>query len=60
MVTLFSSDKSDDAEMLRQMRLLYCRSNRLIRMFNKCSKYVVSVQPFIDLIFGLNTKIYIF
>ena len=34
---IFSSDNSDDAEMLRQMRLLYCRSNRLIRMFNKCS-----------------------
>ena len=29
----FTSDNSDDAEMLRQMRLLYCRSNRLIRMF---------------------------
>ena len=31
---IFTSDNSDDAEMLRQMRLLYCRSNRLIRMFN--------------------------
>ena len=27
--------------MLRQMRLLYCRSNRLFRMFNKCSKNVL-------------------
>ena len=27
--------------MLRQMRLLYCRSNRLIRMFNKCSQNVL-------------------
>ena len=36
-----TSDNSDDAEMLRQMRLLYCRSNRLIRMFNKCSQNVL-------------------
>ena len=35
---MFSSNNSDDIEMLRQMRLLYCRSNRLFRMFNKCSK----------------------
>ena len=27
---------NDDAEMLRQMRLLYCRSNRLVRLFSKC------------------------
>ena len=39
---IFSSDNSDDAEMLRQMRLLYCRSNRLIRMFNKCSQNVLT------------------
>ena len=38
---IFSSDNSDDAEMLRQIRLLYCRSNRLIRMFNKCSQNVL-------------------
>ena len=38
---LFTSDNSDDAEMLRQMRLLYCRSNRLIRMFNKCSQNIL-------------------
>ena len=38
---MFSSNNSDDNEMLRQMRLLYCRSNRLFRMFNKCSKYVL-------------------
>ena len=38
---IFSSDYTDDAEMLRQMRLLYCRSNRLIRMFNKCSQNVL-------------------
>ena len=33
---------SDDAEMLRQMRLLYSRLNSLIRMFNKCSQNVLS------------------
>ena len=38
---MFSSNNSDDTEMLRQMRLLYCRSNRLLRMFNKCSKNVL-------------------
>ena len=38
---MFSSNNSDDPEMLRQMRLLYCRSNRLFRMFNKCSKNVL-------------------
>ena len=38
---IFTSDNSDDAEMLRQMRLLYCRSNRLIGMFNKCSQNVL-------------------
>ena len=34
---MFSSNNSDDTEMFqknRQMRLLYCRSNRLFRMFN--------------------------
>ena len=38
---MFSSNNSDDNEMLRQMRRLYCRSNRLFRMFNKCSKHVL-------------------
>ena len=38
---MFSSNNSDDNEMIRQMRLLYCRSNRLFRMFNKCSKHVL-------------------
>ena len=35
---MFSSSNSADTEMLRQMRLLYCRSNRPFRMFNKCGK----------------------
>ena len=38
---MFSSNNGNDNEMLRQMRLLYCRSSRLFRMFNKCSKNVL-------------------
>ena len=38
---MFSSNNNDDNEMLRHMRLLYCRSNRLFGMFNKCSKHVL-------------------
>ena len=38
---MFSNNNSDDTEMLRQMRLLYCRSNQFFRMFNKCSKNVL-------------------
>ena len=38
---IFTSDNSDDTEMLGQMRLLYCRSNKLIRMFDKCSQNVL-------------------
>ena len=39
---ILTSDNSVDAEMLTQMRLLYCRSNRLIWMFNKCSRNVLT------------------
>ena len=38
---IFSNNNNDDAEMLRHMRLLYCRSNRLVRLFSKCSKTVL-------------------
>ena len=38
---IFSNNNNDDTEMLRQMRLLYCRSNRLVRLFSKCSKTVL-------------------
>ena len=37
---IVSNNNSDDAEMLRQMRLLYCKSN-LVRLFSKCSKIVL-------------------
>ena len=30
---MFTNDKQDDVEMLRQLRLLYMRSNKIIRMF---------------------------
>ena len=33
----FTSNNCDDADILKQMRMLYCRSNRLVRLFNKCS-----------------------
>ena len=60
-----SSDNSGDTEMLRQMRLFYCRSNRCIRMFNKCSQNVPielcrSFCIFMVPGFGLNTKRCIF
>ena len=33
----FSDSKCDDCDMLRQMRSLYARSNRLLRTFSHCS-----------------------
>ena len=59
---IFSNNNNDDAEMLRQMRLLYCRSSRLVRMFSKCSKTVLIelcrsfAQRFTVPIFGHNIK----
>ena len=50
---IFSNNNNDDAEMLRQMRLLYCRSNRLVRLFSKCSKTVL-----IELCRSFCTKFY--
>ena len=37
----FTSNHCDDEEILKQMRMLYCRSNRLVSLFNKCSKSVL-------------------
>ena len=34
---VFSASSQDDTDMLRQMRLLYAKSNKLLRMFNHCS-----------------------
>ena len=36
----FSDSKSDDCDMLRQMRLLYAKSNKLLRTFSHCSTHV--------------------
>ena len=33
----FGSDKNDDNDMLRQLRILYTKSNRILRLFNCCS-----------------------
>ena len=32
----FSSDKKDDNDMLRQKKILYTKSNRLLRLFHSC------------------------
>ena len=37
----FTSNNCDGADILKQMRTLYCRSNRLARLLNKCSKPVL-------------------
>ena len=62
-----SSDNNDHTEMLWQMGLFYCGSNRCtcIRMFNKCSQNVPielcrSFCTFIVPSIGLNTKRCIF
>ena len=34
---MFTNDKQDDVEMLRQIRLLYMQSNKIIRMFYFCT-----------------------
>ena len=34
---MFTNDKQDDVEMLRQLRLLYIRSNKIIRMLYFCT-----------------------
>ena len=37
----FSSDQKDDKDLLRQLRLLYTKSNRLLRLFYHCNKIEV-------------------
>ena len=37
----FTSNNCEDADILKQMRMLYSRSNRLVRLFNKCSNPVI-------------------
>ena len=38
---IFTSNNCDNSDILKQMRMLYCRSNCLVRLFNKCSKPVL-------------------
>ena len=53
----------DDEDILRQMPLLYIRSNKLLRTFPDCSTDVkvelfkVTVPHFIVVIYGLHTLI---
>ena len=43
-----SSHKKDDNDILRQMSTLYAKSNRLLRLFLRCSTdFVVTVLAFI-------------
>ena len=34
---MFSSDQKDEKDLLRQLRMLYTKSNRLLRLFYHCS-----------------------
>ena len=60
---MIAKDKQDDVEMLRQLRLLYMRSNKIIRMFHFCtidgklSFLGVFVRRFTAAIYGQGTKI---
>ena len=38
---IFASNNRDDSDILKQMRMLYCRPNHIVRLFNKCSKPVL-------------------
>ena len=38
---IFTDSHKDDSDMLRQMRMLYARSNRLVRLFHSCSRNVL-------------------
>ena len=61
---MFNSNGQDDEDMLRQMRNLYIRSNKLLRTFHNCTsdvklelfKSIVTVPHFIVVIYGLHTK----
>ena len=41
---IFTSINCDDSDILKQMRMLYCRSNSLVRLFYKCtSQYCLTL-----------------
>ena len=59
---MFTNDKQDDVEMLRHLRLLYMRSNKIIRMFPFCTidvkleLYRSIVRHFTAAIYGQGTQ----
>ena len=38
---IFTSSHKDDNDIIRQMRILYARSNRIVRLFHSCSSDVL-------------------
>ena len=56
----FSSDQKDDNDILRQLRMLYTKSNRLLRLFHHCSViahyFAATVLVFIVPSYGHITK----
>ena len=50
---IFTGNYCDDSDIMKQIRMSYCRSNRLVRLFNKCSKPVL-----LELCRGLCTVFY--
>ena len=56
----FASSHKDDNEILRQMRMLYARSNRHVRLFHVSFLQYVFVDPFTVVTCGHNTKNYRF
>ena len=59
---MYTNDKQDDVEMLRQLRLLYMQSNKIIRKINFCTIVVkleflrVLVRRFTAAIYRQDTK----
>ena len=60
---MFTNDKQDDVEMLKQLRLLYMRSNKIIRIFHfrtidvKLELFRSFVRRFTAAIYRQGTKI---
>ena len=60
---MYTNDKQDNVEMLRQLRLLYMRSNKILLMVNFCTidaklkLFKSCVRRFTDAIYGQGAKI---
>ena len=50
---MFTNDKQDDVDMLRQLRLLYMRSNKIKRMF-----YFCTIDVKLELVMSFCTSFY--